>query len=92
MFARLCVLGAVLAIGCTPKLPNLGGGDTPLERVTQVKCPPERVAVQVLDFPEYEGRAFGRNGVRKLLKDAKAASDSRDEVIRLWEKGWENCS
>ena len=63
----------------------------PVVREVTVKCPPEKVELETLPFPEYEGKGFTKKGIESLLRGAKAANDSRDVVIHTWEATWDEC-
>ena len=73
----------VALAGCTATQPTV--------REVTVKCPPEKVELETLPFPEYEGKGFTKKGIESLLRGAKAANDSRDVVIRTWEATWDEC-
>ena len=86
MSARLlCTVVAALALtGC------FGWGEKTVVKHA-LKCPPEKVTVEPLPFPEYEGNRYSREGIKALLDQVEAANNSRDKVIEAWKEGWEDC-
>ena len=78
------ILAALFLSGC-------GGRPTLVESSIE-KCPPEKPVLVNPDCPaSFPEKGEHLDTLLKAWEDAALYSFCRDELIKLWERGWDDC-